>query len=171
MPRHCQITNYFVFFRKPFTNSFVYISAKRFPLSSDAVKNGARCPIIIDAAHGRGAEDPPQALGARAQHGARCELSPSPDRDTGYSTTLKMLQVMREKGLVLRDDSVRPQLYSAGKTKQETQLQMLDALTKKAFGGSAVSLMMRLLSERRISAEELEEIERLIREAREGDSL
>jgi BlaI family penicillinase repressor len=95
----------------------------------------------------------------------------SPDRDTGYSTTLKMLQVMREKGLVLRDDSVRPQLYSAAKTKQETQLQMLDALTKKAFGGSAVSLMMRLLSERRISAEELEEIERLIREAREGDSL
>lgn len=92
------------------------------------------------------------------------------DRDTGYSTTLKMLQVMREKGLVLCDDSMRPQRYSAAKTKQETQLQMLDALTRKAFGGSATSLMMRMLSGRRISAEELEEIDRLIREAREGDS-
>jgi len=94
----------------------------------------------------------------------------SPDRDDGYSTTLKMLQVMREKGLVLRDDSVRPQRYCAAKTKQETQLQMLDALTQKAFGGSAASLMMRMLSGRRVSTEELEEIERLIQEAREGDS-
>ena len=94
----------------------------------------------------------------------------SPDRDDGYSTTLKMLQVMREKGLVLRDDSVRPQRYCASKTKQETQLQMLDALTQKAFGGSAASLMMRMLSGRRVSTEELEEIERLIQEAREGDS-
>jgi predicted transcriptional regulator len=47
---------------------------------------------------------------------------------------------------------------------------MLDALTQKAFGGSAASLMMRMLSGRRVSTEELEEIERLIQEAREGDS-
>jgi len=92
----------------------------------------------------------------------------SPQRDTGYSTTLKMLQVMREKGLVVRDDSARPQRYAAEKTKGQTQLQMLDELTRKAFGGSAGKLVMQLLSASRVSAEELEEMQRLIQRAREG---
>ena len=87
-------------------------------------------------------------------------------RETGYSTTLKMIQVMREKGLVVRDESVRPQLYRAAESKRETQLQMLDDLSQKAFGGSAKKLVMRMLSAQRVSAEELAEMQRLIEEAK-----
>jgi len=90
-------------------------------------------------------------------------------RDTGYSTTLKMIQVMREKGLVVRDDSVRPQLYRAAETKTQTQLQMLDDLAQKAFGGSATKLVMRMLSAHRVSAEELAEMQRLIEKAKGED--
>jgi predicted transcriptional regulator len=91
-------------------------------------------------------------------------------RDTGYSTTLKMLQVMLEKGLVRRDDSVRPQVYRAAKSRTRTQLQMLDDLTHKVFGGSAQRLVMRMISAGRISAEELAEIQKLIDTAEEQSS-
>ncbi len=87
-------------------------------------------------------------------------------RDTGYSTTLKMIQVMREKGLLTRDESVRPQLYRAAESKTQTQLQMLDDLAQRAFGGSAKKLVMRMLAARRVSAEELAEMQRLIEEAK-----
>lgn len=90
-------------------------------------------------------------------------------RETGRSTTLKMLQVMREKGLVVRDESVRPQLYRAAESRKQTQLQMLDELTQKAFGGSAQKLVMRMLSARRVSADELAEMQRLIEEAKGAD--
>lgn len=89
------------------------------------------------------------------------------ERDTGYSTTLKMMQVMREKGLIVRDDSVRPQLYRSAETQEQTQLGMLDDLAQKAFGGSAANLMMRMLSADRVSPEELEQIQELIQKARE----
>jgi len=89
-----------------------------------------------------------------------------PQRDRGYSTTLKMLQVMREKGLVDRDDSVRPQLYDAAETRDQTQLKMLDELMQKAFGGSAKKLVMRMLSANRLSAEELAEMQQLIDKAK-----
>ena len=90
-------------------------------------------------------------------------------RDTGYSTTLKMIQVMREKGLVVRDESVRPQLYRAAESRRETQLRMLDDLAQKAFGGSAHKLVMRMLSANRVSVEELAEMQRLIEEVRGDD--
>jgi predicted transcriptional regulator len=80
-----------------------------------------------------------------------------------------MLQVMREKDLVTRDDSARPQRYRAEKTKRQTQLQMLDELTRKAFGGSAKRLVMQLLSASRVSAAELAEMQQLIQRAREGE--
>lgn len=84
------------------------------------------------------------------------------ERDTGYSTTLKMMQVMLDKGLVRRNDRVRPQLYQAVKTMPQTQVQMLDDLTKKVFGGSAKRLVMRMVSAGRLSAKEMSEIQRLI---------
>ncbi len=90
-------------------------------------------------------------------------------RSTGYSTTLKMIQVMREKGLLLRDDSVRPQIYRAAESKQSTQLSMLDDLAQRAFGGSAMKLVMRALSANRVSPEEMEEIQLLIRQAQPGE--
>jgi predicted transcriptional regulator len=86
-------------------------------------------------------------------------------RETGYSTTLKMLQVMLEKGLVRRDDSIRPQRYRPAKTQKETQRQLLDNLTQKAFGGSAKRLVMQMLSSRRITPADLAEIRRLIKNA------
>lgn len=82
-------------------------------------------------------------------------------RETGYSTTLKMMQVMLEKGLLLRNEKVRPQLYRAAQSKQKTQVQMLDDLAQKAFHGSAMRLVMRMVSSGRLSAKELEEIQRL----------
>ena len=91
------------------------------------------------------------------------------ERTTGYSTTLKMMQVMREKGLLTRDESVRPQLYRAAETRERTQLKMLDDLAQKAFGGSAATLVMRVLSARRVSPGELAEMQRLIQEAK-GES-
>jgi predicted transcriptional regulator len=88
------------------------------------------------------------------------------ERGTGYSTTLKMMQVMKEKGLVTRDESVRPQLYRATQSKRQTQLKLLDDLMQKAFGGSAMNLVQRMVSARRVSAEELAEIQRLIEQAK-----
>ena len=90
----------------------------------------------------------------------------SGSRDTGYSTTLKMMQVMLEKGLLTRDDSVRPQVYRPAVTQERTQLQLVDDLVRRAFGGSAARMMMRALSSKRVSAEELSEIEALIRKAK-----
>ena len=88
-------------------------------------------------------------------------------RTTGYSTTLKMMQVMRDKGLLLRDDSVRPQVYRPAATRERTQLQLLDDLVQKAFGGSAAKLLMQALSAKRVSPQELKEIEELIRQAKQ----
>ena len=85
-------------------------------------------------------------------------------RDTGYSTTLKMMQVMLEKGLLLRDDAVRPQLYRAAKSQEKTQTQMVDDLTKRAFHGSAMHLVMNMVSSGRLSADQLNELKRLIDE-------
>jgi predicted transcriptional regulator len=92
----------------------------------------------------------------------------SSQRDTGYSTTLKMMQVMLEKGLVKRNDAVRPQVYRAAKSKPQTQVQMLDDLTQKVFGGSAKRLVMRMVSTGRLSPEEIAEIQRLAKAA-EGE--
>ncbi len=88
------------------------------------------------------------------------------DRDTGYSTTLKMMQVMREKALLVRDDSVRPQLYDAAKGREQTQLHLVDDLIHKAFRGSAQKLLMRLLSANRVRPEELAEMHKLVAEVR-----
>jgi predicted transcriptional regulator len=93
-------------------------------------------------------------------------LALSREKETGYSTTLKMMQVMRDKGLLLRDDSVRPQVYRPAVTQERTQLQLVDDLVRRAFGGSAARLMMRALASRRVSAEELSEIEELIKKAK-----
>ena len=87
------------------------------------------------------------------------------NRDTGYSTTLKMMQVMRDKGLLLRDDTVRPQLYSAAATCEQTQLQMVDDLIQRVFRGSANKLVQRMLSAKRVKPDELKEIQRLVNDA------
>jgi BlaI family penicillinase repressor len=87
------------------------------------------------------------------------------NRETGYSTTLKMVQVMREKGLLKRDATVRPQIYRPTLKREETQVALLDDLTGKAFSGSAQNLVLSLLSAERLSRDELKELQRMIRKA------
>lgn len=89
-------------------------------------------------------------------------------RGTGYSTTLKMVQVMTEKGLLYRDDSVRPQVYRPVHSQEQTQLQLVDRLIQRGFGGSAMSMVLRAASAKRISPEELAQIKRMIDKAKGG---
>lgn len=88
------------------------------------------------------------------------------ERNTGYSTTLKMVQVMTEKGLLLKDHSVRPQVYRPTQPRENTQLRLIDELIQRAFGGSASELVLRAASARRISPGELAEVKKLIEQAR-----
>jgi predicted transcriptional regulator len=87
-------------------------------------------------------------------------------RGTQYSTTLKMIQVMTEKGLVRKDESVRPQVYRPARPREQTQLQLVDYLIQKGFGGSAVDLVLRAAGANRITAEELAQIKRMIDQAK-----
>jgi predicted transcriptional regulator len=89
------------------------------------------------------------------------------ERPTGYTTALKMLQIMTEKGLVRRDASDRTHIYHPRLSQEQTQRQLVRDLLDRAFGGSASKLVMQALATRRASAEELLEIRRLI-DGREG---
>jgi predicted transcriptional regulator len=88
-------------------------------------------------------------------------------RETGYTTTLKLMQIMADKRLVDRDESARTHVYTASRPAAQTQGQLLDDLVDRAFGGSAAALVLRALSSRETSDEELAEIRKLIDEARE----
>ena len=87
-------------------------------------------------------------------------------RETGYSTTLKMVQVMTEKGLLRKDETVRPQVFTPSRRQDQTQVQLLDELIQRAFGGSAKNLVLRAVSAKRVSADDLVEIKKLIEAAR-----
>jgi predicted transcriptional regulator len=78
------------------------------------------------------------------------------------------MQIMAEKGLVTRDESARTHVYASSVSEQQTQGQLVADLVDRAFGGSAAALVMRALSTRKPSAEELREIQRLIAADREG---
>src|ERR671919_1920107 len=84
------------------------------------------------------------------------------DRPTAYTTALKLLQIMTEKGLVRRDESDRTHVYHPRLTEEQTQRQLVRDLLDRAFGGSASKLVMQALAARRASAEELGEIRKLI---------
>src|SRR5918997_3418352 len=88
-------------------------------------------------------------------------------RDTGYTTTLKLMQIMADKGLVTRDESARTHIYAARASQETTQRQLLNDLVQRAFGGSAAELVLRALSSHKSSDDELDEIRKLIDEARE----
>jgi predicted transcriptional regulator len=81
---------------------------------------------------------------------------------TGYTTVLKLLQIMTEKGLVLRDESQRSHVYRPAHSEARTQKQLVGDLLERAFGGSALKLVMQALASRRASAEELTEIRKLV---------
>jgi predicted transcriptional regulator len=84
------------------------------------------------------------------------------DPPTGYTTTLKTLQVMAEKGLVDRDESRRSHVYRAHVDEAQSQRRLVGDLMDRVFGGSAKRLVMQALEARPASAEELAEIRRLL---------
>jgi predicted transcriptional regulator len=78
---------------------------------------------------------------------------------TSYTTTLKMLQVMFQKGLVIRDDSQKAHIYKPAFSKQDTQSQIIDDLKTRLFGGSISSLVMQALgSNQQASDDEINQI-------------
>ena len=76
----------------------------------------------------------------------------------GYTTVLKLLQIMNEKGLVVRDQQQRSHVYQSAAGEEQTQRQLVGDLLDRAFGGSAQKLVMRALSARKASPKELREI-------------
>src|SRR6266446_8449570 len=83
-------------------------------------------------------------------------------RPTGYTTVLKMLQIMTEKGLVERDESVRPQIYRARYSQEQTQRHLVSDLLQRAFGGSVKALVMQALASKKSSPKDLDAIEKLL---------
>ena len=84
------------------------------------------------------------------------------EREVGYTTTLKLMQIMAEKGLVSRNTETRTHIYEAALTEREAQRNLLDKFVDTAFRGSAVKLVMQALGNHKTSKEELEAIKALI---------
>jgi predicted transcriptional regulator len=91
-------------------------------------------------------------------------------RETGYTTTLKLLQIMTGKGLVTRMKDGRNHIYSAAVEQNAAQQQLLDKLLMGVFGGSAKRLVMEALGNHNTTPEELEEIRKYIDELKGGES-
>ena len=88
------------------------------------------------------------------------------ERQAAYTTALKLLQIMTEKGLVERDERDRTHIYRARLSEETTQRQLVRDLLDRAFGGSSSKLVMQALATRRASAEELRDIRKAIDGAR-----
>ena len=93
----------------------------------------------------------------------------SASQATGYTTVLKLLQIMTEKGLVVRDETQRAHIYEARYSEQKTQRQLLADLVDRAFGGSPAKLVMQALSGRKATTEELTALRDLL-DRMEGES-
>ena len=91
----------------------------------------------------------------------------SADREFAYTTTLKLLQLMTEKGVAMREEDGRVHLYRAAVAQEETQRHLIRDLVDRAFGGSPSQLVMQALAAKPASAEELREIRRLLKEHEE----
>jgi BlaI family penicillinase repressor len=91
------------------------------------------------------------------------------EKPTGYTTVLKLLQIMTEKGLVDRDETVRPQIYRARYSRTHTQRRLLTDLLHRAFDGSVRELVLQALATKKSTPEELEAIEKLL-DRFEGES-
>src|ERR1044072_2709809 len=83
-------------------------------------------------------------------------------KEAGYTTTLKLMQIMHEKGLVKRDDSVKTHIYQAAVSKEKTQKHLLGKMIDTLFGGSPTQLVMQALGNHKASDIELEEIQKLL---------
>jgi BlaI family penicillinase repressor len=84
------------------------------------------------------------------------------DRTAGYTTILKLLQIMTEKRLVVRDESARTHVYQAAHTEDQTQRHLVTDLLERAFDGSAAKLVLQALATTKSSPEELDEIKKML---------
>ena len=87
-------------------------------------------------------------------------------RDTGLSSTLKMIQVMFEKGLLVRDESERPQIYQVAQPAEKTRYDLVDHLIQKVFGGSVQNLVLSAVRES--NSKEVSEIRKLLQKMRKS---
>jgi predicted transcriptional regulator len=92
------------------------------------------------------------------------------ERGVGYTTILKLLQIMTSKGLVIRDESQRTHLYRARASEDQTQRKLVKDLIARAFGGSARKLVLHALDAAKSSPEELSEIRKLLESMKESEA-
>jgi BlaI family penicillinase repressor len=92
------------------------------------------------------------------------------DIDWGYTTVLKLLQIMHAKGLVIRDESQRTHVYAAAVPPERTQQALVSDLATRAFGGSAAQLALRALASQPASRDELDQIRTLLDRLERGES-
>jgi len=92
----------------------------------------------------------------------------NPKQETGYTTILKLMQIMAEKGLVKRDEANRSHVYETSLTEEQTQRQVLGHFLDRVFSGSTHKLVMHALSAKRASPKELAEIRKLLDEMERG---
>jgi predicted transcriptional regulator len=86
----------------------------------------------------------------------------SKTKEAGYTTTLKLMQIMHEKGLVGRDDSVKTHIYHPEVSREKTQKHLIGKMITTLFGGSSTELVLHALGNHKASPEELEEIQQLL---------
>jgi len=89
-------------------------------------------------------------------------------REIGYTTVLKLMQIMSAKGLVARDETARAHVYQARVAQEQTQRQLVGHLLDRAFGGSAAKLMMQALSGRKSSAGEIAQMHQMLADFEKG---
>lgn len=83
-------------------------------------------------------------------------------KEAGYTTTLKLMQIMHEKGLVKRDDSIKTHIYQAAVSREKTQKHLLGKMIDTLFGGSPTQLVMQALGNHKASESELAEIQKML---------
>ncbi|ULQ54397.1 BlaI/MecI/CopY family transcriptional regulator [Flavihumibacter fluvii] len=83
-------------------------------------------------------------------------------KDVGYTTTLKLMQIMHEKGLVKRDDSIKTHIYQAAVSREKTQKHLVGKMVDGLFGGSPTQLVLQALGNHKATSKELEEIQELL---------
>jgi len=86
----------------------------------------------------------------------------SKTKEAGYTTTLKLMQIMNEKGLVKRDDSVKTHIYQPAVSREKTQKHLLSKMINTLFGGSATELVIQALGNHKATADELDEIQKVL---------
>jgi predicted transcriptional regulator len=86
----------------------------------------------------------------------------SPEQGTGYTTVLKIMQIMFEKGLLARDESMRSHVYRAAHSEEQTQRDVVGQLLERVFAGSAPKLVMQALAAKKATRAELAEIRKLL---------